>query len=63
LIIGTSVCGKSALLYNLITKEWGIPYYYLYIFSKFLDQDIYVILKKDYEKISAKEDTEIAFFQ
>lgn len=62
LIVGTSGCGKKTLLYNLIIKEWGIPFHYLYKFSKSLEQDIYQNLRKAYEKLSAKEDTEIAFF-
>jgi predicted AAA+ superfamily ATPase len=62
LIVGTSDCGKTTLRYNLIVKKWGIPFYYLYIFSKSLDQKVYQILKKDYDKLSAEEDTEIAHF-
>jgi predicted AAA+ superfamily ATPase len=34
LIVGTSGCGKTTLLYNLIIKNWGIPFHYLYIFFK-----------------------------
>jgi ABC-type lipoprotein export system ATPase subunit len=55
LIVGTSGCGKTTLLYNLITKPWGIPFYYLYIFSKSIDQNPYQSLKKIYEKLSNKE--------
>jgi len=62
LIVGISGCGKTTLLYNLIIKEWGIPFHYLYIFSKSLEQDIYQNLKKAYEKLSVKEDREIAYF-
>ena len=62
LIVGTSGCGKTTLLYNLIIKEWGVPFHYLYIFLKSLEQDIYQNLKKAYEKLSFKEDTEIAYF-
>jgi GTPase SAR1 family protein len=47
LIVGTSGCGKTTLLYNLILKKWGIPFHYLYIFfSKTLEQDAYQKLKK-----------------
>lgn len=53
---------KNTLLYNLIVKEWGIPFHYLYIFSQSIDQSIYQELKKDYDKLSAKEDVEIAYF-
>jgi GTPase SAR1 family protein len=62
LIVGTSGCGKTALLYNLITKEWGIPFHSLYNFSKSIEQDAYKELKKAYEKLSDKEDAEIAYF-
>ena len=58
LIVGKSGCGKTTLLYNLIIKE----FHYLYIFSKSLQQNIYQNLKKAYEKLSVKEDTEIAYF-
>jgi len=62
MIVGPSGCEKTTLLYNLIVKEWGIPFHYLYIFSKSIDQNIYQGLKKDYDKLSAKEDVEIAYF-
>jgi ABC-type taurine transport system ATPase subunit len=32
LIVGTSGCGETTLLYNLIIKNWGIPFQYFYIF-------------------------------
>ena len=32
MIVGTSGCGKTTLLYNLLVKEWGIPFHYLYNF-------------------------------
>ena len=32
LIVGTSGCGKTTSLYNLIIKEWGKPFLHLYIF-------------------------------
>jgi len=60
--VGASGCGKTTLLYNLIIKKWGIPFQYLYIFSKSLEQDIYQKLKAGYEKLSAEEDVEIAYF-
>jgi ABC-type lipoprotein export system ATPase subunit len=34
LIVGTSGCGKTTLLYNLIIKNWGIPFQYSYIYFK-----------------------------
>ena len=46
LIVGTSGCGKITLLYNLIIKPRGIPFYYLYIFLKSLEQGIYKKLKR-----------------
>lgn len=62
LIVGTSGCGKTTLLYNLIIKPWGIPFHYLYIFSKSLDQNVYQVLRSTYEKISVKDGVEIAQF-
>ena len=40
LIMGKSGCGKTTLLYNLIIKEWSIPFHYLYIFFKTSEQNI-----------------------
>lgn len=51
LIVGTSGCGNTTLLYNLITKEWGIPFHSLYIFSKSIEQDAYKEFKKAYDKL------------
>ena len=50
------------MLYNLIIKQWGIPSYYLYIFSKSLEQDVYQELKKACEKLSVEEDIHMAHF-
>jgi ABC-type lipoprotein export system ATPase subunit len=50
--VGTSGCGKATLLYNLIIKEWGIPFNYLCIFSKSLEQDIHQNFKNAYEELS-----------
>ena len=60
--MGASGCGKTTLLYNLLIKNWGIPFQYLYISSKSLEQHIYQELKAEYEKLSAVEDAEIAYF-
>jgi len=60
--VGASGCGKTTLLYNLLIKNWGIPFQYLYISSKSLEQHIYQELKAEYEKLSAVEDAEIAYF-
>jgi hypothetical protein len=63
LILGKSSCGKTALLNNLIIKNWGIPFHYLYIFFKSLEQHIYQELRKAYDKLSGtEEDGEIAYF-
>jgi hypothetical protein len=60
--VGTSGCGKTTLLYNLIIKKWGTPFHYLYVFYTSLEQDIYKELKTAYQKLSAEEGTEIAYF-
>ena len=56
-----SVYGDSSpILYNLITNNWEIIHHYLYISSKSLEPDVYQILKREYEKLSAEEDEEIS---
>ena len=62
LTVGTSGCGKTTLLYNLIAKEWGITFHSLYVFSKSIEQDAYKELKKVYDKLMDKEDVEVAYF-
>lgn len=62
LIIGTSGCGKTTLLYNLITEPWGIPFENFYVFSKSLEQKVYKGLRKAYEKLTDKIGKEIAHF-
>lgn len=61
LIVGSSGCGKSTLMWNMIVKNW-IPYKNLYIFSKSMDQPVYIELKNIYEKIHQEVDYEIAHF-
>ena len=62
LIVGTSGCGKTNLLYNLKAKECGMPFHSLYIFSKSIEQEVYKDLKKVYDKLAAQEGEEIAHF-
>ena len=62
LIVGTSGCGKTTLLYNLITKEWGIPFHSLYIFSNSIEQVGYKELKKIYHKLADEVGEEVAHF-
>lgn len=45
LILGKSGSGKTTLLWNIITKYW-IPYTNLYVFTKSIDQPIYIELQK-----------------
>ena len=62
LIVGTSGCGKTTLLYNLITKEWGIPFHSLYIFTNSIEQAGYKELKKIYDKLADEVGEEVAHF-
>lgn len=61
LIIGSSGSGKTTLLWNLITKNW-IPYRYLYIFSKSIEQQAYVELQRKYKNIENEINEQISFF-
>jgi len=54
LIVGTSECGKTNLLYNLITRDEV----YLSIICTFFQN----LWNKVYEKVSAKEVEQIAHF-
>ena len=47
MIVGASGSGKTTLLYTLIVKDWGIPFRYLYIFTKSMDQPLYQGLQKN----------------
>jgi len=62
IILGASGCGKTTLLYHLITKSWGIPFLNLYIFSPSMEQPIYSKLKEAYRELSTLEGKEIAYF-
>jgi ABC-type lipoprotein export system ATPase subunit len=55
LIVGTSGCGKTTLLYNLITEEWGIYFHSVYIFSKLIEQDAYKELKRHMKNYRIKK--------
>jgi GTPase SAR1 family protein len=62
LIVGISGCGKTTLLYNLITQEWGVTFHSLYIFSKSLEQEVYKGLKIICNKLPNEGNEEIAHF-
>lgn len=61
LIIGSSGCGKTTLVWNLITKDW-IPFKNLYIFTKSLEQMVYQKLEDIYKSIELTENDKIAHF-
>lgn len=48
LILGKSGSGKTTLLWNTITKYW-IPYTNLYVFTKSINQPIYIQLQKIFD--------------
>lgn len=55
LIVGSSGCGKTNLLLNLIyKKESGLKFKHLYVFSKSLEQRAYSDLRKQYENVESK---------
>ena len=62
MIVGRSGCGKTTVLYNLITQKWGIPFHFLLLFSKSIEQDAYKELKRAFNKLEAEEDVEVARF-
>lgn len=46
LILGSSGCGKTNLIYSLLAEENGLRFENLYVYSKTLDQPKYQLLKK-----------------
>ncbi len=62
LIVGSSGCGKTNLLLNLIYKDEGIKFKNLYVFSKSIEQDAYSDLRTHYERIESKNGKKIAHF-
>lgn len=62
LIVGSSGCGKTNLLLNLICKDNGITFKHMYVFSKSIEQKAYSDLREQYEKIERKCKKKIAFF-
>lgn len=62
IIVGASGCGKTTLLYHLITISWDIFFLNLYIFSPSMEQPIYLKLKKAYRELSVIEGKEINYF-
>lgn len=58
IISGPSNCGKTNVLFNLITKPNGLRFSNLYIFSKSLHQPKYQLLEKILSNVS-----EVSFFK
>lgn len=61
LIIGSSGSGKTTLLLNFIYKRL-IPYSYLYVFSKSLEQPSYKKLQQRFKNIEANIKNKVANF-
>jgi len=60
--VGTSGCGKTTLLLNLILKEWGISFFICTYLQNHQNKALIIILKKTYEKLSVQKNTEIVHF-
>lgn len=52
LIVGTSGCGKTTLLYNIMTEESGLSYKHLIVYSKTLEQPFYIEMRKSFKKLA-----------
>lgn len=62
LIVGSSGCGKTNLLLNFIYNEKGVPFKYLYVFSRSIEQPAYTQLRRHYERIEKRLGEKIAYF-
>ena len=55
LIVGSSNCGKTTLILNLLLNPGWLDYNHLYVFGKSLHQREYTILRKGFESGLSKE--------
>lgn len=62
LIVGSSGCGKTNLLLNLIYNHNGVLFKNLYVFSKSIEQPAYIELRKKYMDVEKKLNKTIAYF-
>lgn len=60
IIVGPSNCGKTTLLMNFIYKDWLI-HEYLYIFSKSLNQPLYIELLERYSALERELGKKVCF--
>ena len=49
LIVGSSNCGKTTLILNLLLKPGWLDYDHLFVFGRSLHQKEYLILKKGFQ--------------
>lgn len=62
LILGTSGCGKTTLLYNILRERWGLSHKYLIVYTKTPEQDFYIHLKMSFDYLSEELGYKIANF-
>lgn len=58
-IVGSSGCGKTTLLWNLM--KW-LKYEYLYVFTKSIEQPFYATLQKAYQDVESTEGVTRGYF-
>ena len=59
LIVGSSNCGKTTLILNLLLNPGWLDYNHLYVFGKSLHQREYQVLRKGLEARSNKSRTKV----
>lgn len=62
LIVGPSGSGKTNLLLNLVYNKKGVEFNYLYVFSRSIEQEAYVKLRRQFAIVENRLRKKLAYF-